>query len=91
MAADHERLHVIDELVGAGTPIDATDPVFGGHPLRTAASNGRAASVRRLLALGAEPKLRDAQDRSALELARGGTTPGHREVVEVLAPLAGAD
>jgi ankyrin repeat protein len=91
MAADHERLHVIDGLVEAGTPIDGTDPVFGGHPLRTAASNGRAASVRHLLGLGAEPKLRDAQDRSALELARGGTTPGHREVVEVLAPLAGAD
>jgi len=91
MAADHERLHVIDELVESGTAIDGTDPVFGGHPLRTAASNGRAASVRHLLGLGAEPKLRDAQDRSALELARGGTTPGHREVVEVLAPLAGAE
>ena len=91
MAADHERLHVIDQLVEAGTPIDGTDTVFGGHPLRTAASNGRAASVRRLLRLGADPKLRDAQDRSALELALGGTTPGHREVVEVLAPLATAD
>ena len=29
MAADHERLGVIDELLAAGTPIDATDAVWG--------------------------------------------------------------
>src|SRR6476620_3326886 len=54
MAADHQRLDVIDQLIDAGTPVDATDPTFGGHPLRTAAWNGRAASVRRLLAHGAD-------------------------------------
>jgi hypothetical protein len=50
MAADHQRLEVIDQLIAAGTPVDATDEAFGGHPLRTAAGNGRPASVRRLLA-----------------------------------------
>ncbi len=34
MAADHERLGVIDELLAAGTPIDATDAVFGRQALR---------------------------------------------------------
>jgi uncharacterized protein len=59
MAADHQRLDVIDRLIAAGTPVDAVDPAFGGHPLRTAAANGRPASVRRLLAHGADPNLRD--------------------------------
>jgi uncharacterized protein len=43
MAADHERLDVIDELVAAGTPIDASDPLFGRQALRIAATNGRPA------------------------------------------------
>jgi len=54
MAADHERLDVIDQLLDAGTPIDATDP-WGRQPLRLATMNGRAASVRHLLARGADP------------------------------------
>jgi ankyrin repeat protein len=87
MAADHERLEVIDALVAAGTPVDATDPAFGGHPLRTAASNGRPASVRRLLAHGADPGLRDEEGRTPLDLCREGTTAAHREVEEVLAPI----
>ena len=37
MAARHERLDVIDRLLALGTPVDAVDPVFGGHPLRAAA------------------------------------------------------
>jgi hypothetical protein len=49
MAADHQRLNVIDELLDAGTPIDAVDPAWGRHPLRVAAQHGRAASVRHLL------------------------------------------
>ena len=87
MAADHQRLAVIDELVAFGTPVDAADPVFGGHPLRTAARNGRPESVRRLLARGADPSLRDEGGRSPLELSRAGATPGHREVEGILAPL----
>jgi ankyrin repeat protein len=88
MAADHERLEVIDALVGAGTPVDATDREFGRQPLRTAAANGRPASVRRLLAHGADPSVRDAHGRTPLDLCRTGTTPAHREVEAILTPLA---
>lgn len=59
MAADHQRLDVIDRLVADGTPVDGVDPVFGRHPLRTAAGNGRPDSVERLLAHGADPNLAD--------------------------------
>lgn len=90
MAADHQRLDVIDALVAAGTPIDDTDPAFGGHPLRTAASNGRPASVRRLVAHGADPNLRDEQGRTPLDLCRAGTTPAHRESQAILATLTDA-
>jgi ankyrin repeat protein len=57
MVSDHQRLNVFDELIAAGTPVDATDPAFGGHPLRTAAWNGRPARVRRLppAGRGSEP------------------------------------
>jgi hypothetical protein len=91
MAAVHERVDVIDQLVAAGTPVDAVDEAFGGHPLREAAGNGRPASVRRLLAHGADPNLRDESGRTPLELARqgraGGGGPGHDEVEAILAPL----
>ena len=55
MAADHERLGVIDELLAAGTPIDATDAVWGRQALRLARANAREASVAHLLARGASP------------------------------------
>jgi hypothetical protein len=54
MAANHERLDVIDQLLDAGTPIDATDD-YGRQPLRTAAERGRRASVAHLLERGADP------------------------------------
>lgn len=57
MAADHQRLSVIDALLDAGTPIDAVDPRWGRQPLRVATQNGRDASVRHLLARGADPAL----------------------------------
>ena len=88
MASDHQRLNVIDELIAADTPVDATDPAFGGHPLRTAAWNGRPASVRRLLQHGADASLRDDEGRTPLDLARTGATTGHREVEAILAQLA---
>lgn len=68
MAADHQRLDVIDQLVAAGTPVDAQDEAFQRHPLRLAAANGRAESVAALLALGADPAGRDAGGRTALDL-----------------------
>jgi len=58
-AADHQRLEVIDRLIEAGTPVNETDAEWGRMPLHTAAGIGRAASVRRLLAHGADPNLRD--------------------------------
>jgi uncharacterized protein len=70
MAADHERLEVIDQLIAAGTPVDGVDPVFGRHPLRTAAAGGRPSSVARLLAHGADPNLEDAEGRTPLDLCR---------------------
>lgn len=91
MAADHQRLDVIDELIAAGTPVDAVDEAFGGHPLRQAAANGRPASVGRLLHHGADPNLRDDQGRTPLDLCRRHTDPaaaeGRAEVEAILAPL----
>ena len=94
LAAEHQRLDVIDQLVAAGTPVDAVDPVFGGHPLRGAAASGRPESVRRLLAHGADPNLRDAErNLTALDLCRahrsGASKPAAYDEVEViLEPLA---
>ena len=97
MAAQHQRLDVIDRLIDAGVPVDATDPAFGGHPLRTAASDGRPASVRRLLDHGADPQLRDPErGLTPLELCRrsraeGNDTPGHAEVDAILTAVTGTD
>jgi ankyrin repeat protein len=90
-AADHQRLGVIDQLIEAGTPVDAVDELFGRQALRLAATNGRARSVRRLLEHGADPNLRDDQGRTALDLCqRAGRhldNPGHDEVAAILRPL----
>jgi ankyrin repeat protein len=92
MAADHQRLEVIDELLAAGTPIDAVDPAFGGHPLRAAAENGRPDSVQHLLARGADPNLRAADGSTPLELCRRGRAGSaaperHDQVEAILRPL----
>lgn len=70
MAADHERLEVIDALVAAGTPLDEPDEVFGRHALQLAAANGRASSVQSLLAHGADPARTDANGLTALDHCR---------------------
>jgi uncharacterized protein len=89
MAADHQRLAVIDRLVEVGTPIDAVDPIWGRHALRLAAEGGRPASVRHLLGLGADPALRDGEGRTPLDLCRSGRAsypdnPGYAEVEAIL-------
>jgi hypothetical protein len=91
MAADHERLQVIDQLVAAGTPVDAVDEEFGRQALRIAARNGRPASVLRLLAHGADPNLRDEHGRTPLDWSRPAhrylDSPKHEEVEAILRPL----
>jgi uncharacterized protein len=87
-AADHQRLEVIDQFVEAGTPVNEADAEWERLPLHTAAGNGRAASVRRLLAHGANPNLRDPRHhRTPLEECQKGVTSGHREVAVILRPL----
>jgi ankyrin repeat protein len=91
MAADHQRLDVIDRLLAAGTPVDAVDEEFRRQPLRVAAQHGRAASVRHLLEHGADPNLRDDNGLTALDLCqpehRYLDSPGHAEVDRMLRPV----
>lgn len=90
-AADHQRLNVIDELIAAGTPVEAVDAEWGRQTLWTAASNGRPASVRRLLEHGADPNLRDKDGLTALDPCqpehRSLESPDHDEVDAILRPL----
>lgn len=55
MAANHQRLDVIDQLLAAGTPIDAEDDRYHLQALRLVTENGRTASVEHLLRRGATP------------------------------------
>jgi ankyrin repeat protein len=89
MAADHQRVAVLDALVAAGTPYDVADGDWGRHPLRLAAGNGRPASVRRLLELGADPCGTDDDGNTPLDLCRAGRAsypdgPGFDEVERLL-------
>jgi hypothetical protein len=87
-AADHQRLDVIDQLIEAGTPVNQADAEWGRLPLHAAAGNGQASSVRRLLAHGADPNLRDpGHHRTPLEECQPASSPGHREVEAILQPL----
>ena len=91
-AADHQRLNVIDRLVEAGTPVNEADAEWGRLPLHTAAGNGRPASVRRLLAHGADPNLRDPKHNTTpLEESQRENNAGHREVEAILRPLTQGD
>lgn len=93
MAADHQRLDVIDSLIAAGTPVDSVDPAFGRHPLRQAAGGGRPESVRRLLGHGADPNLTDSERGwTPLEWCQKNRrgyvdTSGFDEVEAILKPL----
>jgi len=91
-AADHQRLEAIDQLIAAGTPVNEPDAEWGRLPLHTAAGDGRAASVRRLLAHGADPNLRDpGHNTTPLEESQQENSPGHREVEAILRPLTRSD
>lgn len=69
MAADHERLDVIDQLLQAGTPIDAVDP-WGRQALRLAAGNGRGRQRPAAARPRADPNQRDDRNLIALEWCR---------------------
>jgi ankyrin repeat protein len=95
-AADHQRLNVIDQLVEAGTPVNEADAEWERLPLHTAAGNGRPASVRRLLAHGADPNLRDPRhnttplhesqrEKSPAQRERGAGARGSRDLPDCLA------
>jgi uncharacterized protein len=93
-AAHHQRLDVVDTLVAGGTPLDEPDPVWGRHPLRLAAADGRPDAVRHLLALGADPRRRDADGRTPLDLCRDGMAarpddPGYPATLALLEPVFG--
>jgi hypothetical protein len=93
-AAEHQRLDVIDQLIAAGTPVNEPDAEWGRLPLHVAAQNGRPASVRRLLAHGADPDLRDpVHQRTPLEWCQPGNryldNPAHDEVEAILRPVTG--
>lgn len=93
MAADHERLAVIDALLEAGTPIDGEEPRWGRQALRIAASGGRVGSVRHLLERGADPAHRDpGEGLTALEWCRREAPrredAEHAEVERILAAVA---
>ena len=83
MAAGHQRLAVIDALLDAGTPVDAVDETWGRQALRVAAQNGRAASVRHLLARGADPNALRRRGPHALDLT------DEDAVAAILRPLTG--
>jgi ankyrin repeat protein len=73
---------------GSTGPISPT----GGLPLHTAAGNRRLASVRRLLAHGADPNLRDPRHhRTSLEECQPANqyldSLSHDEVAAILRPL----
>jgi Ankyrin repeats (many copies) len=75
-----------------GPPVNQADAEWGRLPLHVAAGNGRPASVRRLLAHGADPALRDPRHHcTPLEECqredRHLDSPGHAEAEAILRPL----
>ncbi|MDP9239044.1 MAG: ankyrin repeat domain-containing protein [Actinomycetota bacterium] len=89
IAAAHERLAVIDQLLASGTPVDGVD-ADGSTALHEAAYCGRPASVRHLLARGADPAASDTTYHSTPlgwcrhQQEEMGDSPGHEQVGAIL-------
>jgi GNAT superfamily N-acetyltransferase len=94
-AAVCERLEAIDELLAAGTRVDAE--VDGATALHAAAMNGKARSVAHLLARGADPNRLDAEYHSTPlgwcwhRLGGWGPADGCAEVERLLEPITDGD
>jgi GNAT superfamily N-acetyltransferase len=94
-AAGCERLGVIDQLLAAGTPVDAE--VDGATALHVAAGAGKARSVAHLLSRGADPNRHDPNYHSTplgwcWHHRQGwGPAPGCAEVERLLEPLTDGD
>jgi ankyrin repeat protein len=58
VAATHDRLRVIEHLVGARADMNARGGILGGTPLNEAVSAGHLAVVEYLLSVGAEMETR---------------------------------
>jgi ankyrin repeat protein len=67
-------------LIASGAQVNAIGDL-GNTPLHQAAMMGKIDSVRKLLALGADPSLRNEFDQTAMEVAELG---GHHEIAEIL-------
>jgi ankyrin repeat protein len=91
-AARNERVEAVDALVARGAAVDAD--VYRGTALSWAAAHGSTATIRRLVALGADPSQRTTfggpghgQATTALHLA---AQNGHLDAIDALLEL-GAD
>jgi ankyrin repeat protein len=94
MAAGHDRVEVIEQLLALGVPVDAVD-AWGSTALRAAAENGHPRSVRILLAAWADPEQRDRDESltplewSRRHVAEHGSTSEHEEVQRLLEAARG--
>ena len=96
MAAGHDRARVIEKRLAAGTPVDAVD-AWGSSALRAAVENGHPASVKLLLAAGADPNQRDPDEnltpleRSRRHEANDDSSRARHEHVQQLLEAAAAE
>ena len=80
-AAFSGHVEVIKILLAAGAPVDALTTPGHSTPLLWAARQGHVEAVLELLAAGASREVRNAEGKTALQLAIAG---GHSAVAEVL-------
>ena len=93
LALRHASYDAAEVLLDAGVDVNAPQPLGRVTPLSFAASYGNAAIVARLLALGADPHVKDRSGATALDTARRSmsTTPSRRtEYEEIVRRLEAA-